>query len=590
MFGTPRFSTILAATVLLAAAAVLAIMVGMNSGSPGGDVAHASDPEAGRAADEAEAKAVAEAQWASRVELGEVVAVQAAGGLTTKAIDLPAVQTYCRTVDYNYNDCVTVGIVLDALQGDCTECRTLEIWILYDESGRVTGLSKTGARFSLGYGSLENMGLSGVIPPEIGDLTALTELELGNSLFSDGPPNELTGPIPSEIGNLTSLTWLALDSNQLTGSIPSQIGNLTSLTWLSLSGNQLSGPIPSQIGNLTSLTSLWLYGNQLTGPIPPEIGKLTNLTHLALSSNRLTGPIPPELGKLTNLEYLSIDFNQLTGCVPASLQDAYQGDDYPICTASSPTSTPTPAAMQPGACDTGSAVANKSNTGLVADCNALLTAKDTLRGSAALNWAPNTAITRWNGITLAGTPRRVTKVKLHKKGLSGQIPANLGSLDMLEELWLYVNDLSGSIPPEIGNLTNLRMLFVSNNNLSGQIPETLNNLSLDRLWLQKNSFTGCVPYNLTLTREYKVDRGLAACAPPAGDGTPTPAPTAPAGTPTPVPPGATPTPAPTAEPGNTDTRLTAIEGRLDDIERRVASLEATVAGLTDSTPTPTATP
>ena len=129
----------------------------------------------------------------------------------------------------------------------------------------------------------------------------------------------------------------------------------------------------------------------------------------------------------------------------------------------------------------------------------------------------------------------MTKVKLQKKGLSGQIPAEIGSLEMLQEIWLYTNELSGTIPSEMGNLANLTWLFVSDNDLSGQIPETLNNLSLDRLWLHKNDFTGCVPYNLTLTREYKVDSGLAACAPPAGDGTPTPAPTAPAGTPTPAP-------------------------------------------------------
>ncbi len=209
------------------------------------------------------------------------------------------------------------------------------------------------------------------------------------------------------------------------------------------------------------------------------------------------------------------------------------------------TPTPTPAPMLSRACDTGSAVTDKSNTGLVADCNALLTAKDKLRGTAALNWAPDTSIAQWDGVRLGGTPERVTIVRLQKKGLDGQIPAELGSLDMLGELWLYVNELSGSIPPEIGNLTNLRMLFVSNNRLSGQIPETLNNLSLDRLWLHNNDSTGCVPYNLTLTREYKVDRGLPACAPP-GTG---PAPTA---TPTPAPPGATPTPTPTLMPPTSD--------------------------------------
>ena len=123
------------------------------------------------------------------------------------------------------------------------------------------------------------------------------------------------------------------------------------------------------------------------------------------------------------------------------------------------------------------------------------------------------------------TTGRVVKIKLHKKGLKGHIPAEIGSLEMLEEMWLYTNELSGTIPSEMGNLANLTWLFVSDNSLSGQIPENLNNLTLDRLWLHKNSFTGCVPYNLTLTREYKVDRGLPACAPPAGDGTLTPTPT-----------------------------------------------------------------
>ena len=288
---TRRSSTILAVTVLLAAAAVLVMIVGMNRGAPGGERAYASDPGAE----------------------AEVEAVQAAGGLTTKAIDLPAVQAHCRSqTDEHYDDCVTVNQVLDALAGDCADC--------------------------------------------------------------------------------------------------------------------------------------------------------SDLTYI-----------------------------------------------------------------------------------------------------------------------ISTTTGRVVKIKLHKKGLKGHIPAEIGSLEMLEELWLYTNELSGTIPPEMGNLANLTWLFVSDNDLSGQIPETLNNLSLDRLWLHKNNFTGCVPYNLTLTREYKVDTGLAACAAPAGDGTPTPVPTAPAGTPTPSPtpePNATPTPTPTPTPrpptgDNTAARLTAVEGRLTAVETRVTALEAT---------------
>ena len=233
----------------------------------------------------------------------------------------------------------------------------------------------------------------------------------------------------------------------------------------------------------------------------------------------------------------------------------------------------TPTISMPETC--GAAVTDKSNTGLLADCNALLAARDTLRGTAALNWAADTSIARWDGITLGGSPQRVTRVQLHRRELNGRIPAEFGSLTMLEELWLYTNELSGAIPAELGDLSNLTGLFVSDNNLGGQIPENLNNLTLDRLWLHRNSFTGCVPYNLTLTREYKVDAGLPACAPP----------------------GATPTPAPTPAPGSTDARLASIEGRLATLEQRLSVLEAVVARLTGEpsptatpTPTPTATP
>ena len=50
--------------------------------------------------------------------------------------------------------------------------------------------------------------------------------------------------------------------------------------------------------------------------------------------------------------------------------------------------TPTPL------CENGTAVPSPAaNPGLVADCSALLTAKDTLRGTATLNWDADTAIT-----------------------------------------------------------------------------------------------------------------------------------------------------------------------------------------------------
>ena len=59
--------------------------------------------------------------------------------------------------------------------------------------------------------------------------------------------NELTGSIPPELGNLTSLTHLQLDRNDLTGLIPPELGNITTLQSLLLGFNRLSGCIPSAL-------------------------------------------------------------------------------------------------------------------------------------------------------------------------------------------------------------------------------------------------------------------------------------------------------------------------------------------------------
>ena len=406
---------------------------------------------------------------------------------------------------------------------------------------------------NLEFLSLSRNLLTGEIPAELGNLSNLEELWLYD--------NDLSGEVPPALGNLTSLTRMSISRNELSGEIPPELGNLSGLNRLEIWENRLTGPIPPELGNLSHLVDLQLDQNELSGEIPPELGNLSGLNRLEIWENRLTGPIPPELGNLTNLTYLSMGGNELTGCVPSALENAYIDIDYPICEAGDPTPpapppptppappvaptpplppappadtpTPTPPAATPTPPPTatpaptptprplpdicGDAVSDRLNTGLVGDCNALLAARDTLRGTAALNWSPSTDIAGWDGITLGGSPTRVTKIKLQKRELTGSIPVALGRLELLEELWLYTNELTGAIPAEMGDLSNLTWLFVSNNNLSGQIPETLNNLTLDRLWLHRNSFTGCVPYNLTLTREYKVDRGLPACAPPSGE-------------------------------------------------------------------------
>ena len=152
---------------------------------------------------------------------------------------------------------------------------------------------------------LENFGLTGAVPADIGQLTSLTKLNLNR--------NQLTS-VPAELGQLTSLEGLDLRSNQLT-SVPAEIGQLASLRKLSLGGNQLTS-VPAEIGQLTSLKCLDLHENQLTS-VPAEIGQLTSLKLLFLFGNQLTS-VPAEIGQLTSLKELSLYNNQLTS-VPAEI-------------------------------------------------------------------------------------------------------------------------------------------------------------------------------------------------------------------------------------------------------------------------------
>jgi hypothetical protein len=97
----------------------------------------------------------------------------------------------------------------------------------------------------------------------------------------------LTGSLPSNIGNMKFLQTLLLNSNSLTGTIPTTIGSayLTFQT-MNLDNNKFRGPLPSQIGELIDLKTLTLNSNSLTGTIPTSMSLLTSFK---AQNNILTG-------------------------------------------------------------------------------------------------------------------------------------------------------------------------------------------------------------------------------------------------------------------------------------------------------------
>lgn len=121
-------------------------------------------------------------------------------------------------------------------------------------------------------------------------------------------PGEGLTSLPPEIGQLTNITRLNLKDNKLT-ELPTQIGQLTQLKRIYLTNNKLTN-LPSEIGNLQELEILYASNNKLTS-LPPEIGQLSGLQSLYLRDNCLES-LPQELQQLTNLKNLDLRKNPLS--------------------------------------------------------------------------------------------------------------------------------------------------------------------------------------------------------------------------------------------------------------------------------------
>ena len=183
------------------------------------------------------------------------------------------------------------------------------------------------------------------------------------------------------------------------------------------------------------------------------------------------------------------------------------------------------AAANQAACATGYVVPEpEANPGLVRDCQVLAGLAPDDDGRPRWNWNAGTPVDQWEGVIVAGNPRRVTELWLAKlwpatsRALSapeaasiaqltelrvlnlgstpflGPIPAQWGSLEKLQTLVLYGSQVSGPIPPDLGNLSELRTLNLAGNKLTGSLPPDLGQLaSLETLALRGNALSGAIP-------------------------------------------------------------------------------------------------
>ena len=372
-----------------------------------------------------------------------------------------------------------------------TEAR-LRDWhgVTTDADGRVSRLN------------LGGNGLTGSIPPVLGDLAHLVGLELWN--------NRLTGPIPPELDRLANLDWLNLGGNDLTGPIPAALGRLAALRGLYLGGNDFAdGPVPSWLANLARLERLSLWETNRTGPIPTALGGLAELRTLELQNNALTGETPSALTNLRQLDRFDASGNAV--CVPSD--DAFRAWREAI-----------------EARGTFRASSCEEHAG---DRETLVAFYDATGGpnwTDDTNWTTDEPLYTWLGVTTDADGRvaglslpdneltgpipgvladlaNLRILRLDRNQFSGPIPASLGSLAHLEELSLRhgTNDfrdredegLNGAIPPELGDLRNLTRLNLGGHDLTGPIPAALGNLTnLRNLDLGGNGLTGTIPAEL----------------------------------------------------------------------------------------------
>jgi Leucine-rich repeat (LRR) protein len=137
------------------------------------------------------------------------------------------------------------------------------------------------------------------LPPEIGELTLLRELNLKNNKLESLPP---------EIGKLANLRYLFLDNNKLK-TLPKEIGNMKNLRLLFISDNQLES-LPEEIGQLENLEELWVESNQIKN-IPKSIGNCKKLKYVYMSGNPLID-VPMEINNIESLIYFRMTRSKIT--------------------------------------------------------------------------------------------------------------------------------------------------------------------------------------------------------------------------------------------------------------------------------------
>jgi hypothetical protein len=155
-----------------------------------------------------------------------------------------------------------------------------------------------------------DIGLKGSLSEEVGLLTKLNHLDLGD--------NAIRGTLPNGLYDLANLKNLFLHGNRFSGILSTSISKLSKLSKLYLGDNLLGGTFPKGLGSNRQLRLLSLYNNQLSGPLPKDLN-LRKMYYLDLGRNQFSGTLPVDWASgTTSLRHLYLDHNKFVGTIPDS--------------------------------------------------------------------------------------------------------------------------------------------------------------------------------------------------------------------------------------------------------------------------------
>ena len=268
-------------------------------------------------------------------------------------------------------------------------------------------------------------GFTGEIPKDIGNLTQLQVISLGE--------NRLNGLIPKSIAKLKKLWFLDLESATFLSGGFENLYNLSSLRYMHLSFAGLNGTLPDEFGlYFPAMIECLLPGNRFTGSIPGTLGNMTNLRYLNLARNKFSGTIPKSIGSVSVLQIVDLSGNQLS-----SFGKGIKFKKLEVLLLA-------------------------GNKNLTYSFNALLDAMESTRESVRIL---NISECNFRGIIPSKLWRFINliSVDFRNNSLTGELPWSFEILYFLHDLDVSANNLSGIIPENYVDLPSLKVLDISKN-------------------------------------------------------------------------------------------------------------------------------